>query len=77
MKRVLSATEAQVHFGKLLRRVREHDETVMVKKGASLSGSGMSVTGYELLIAKTTAVGWRAQAWSAREERHEQVACLR
>jgi prevent-host-death family protein len=32
MERTVSATEARIHFGELMRKVVEHDETVIVER---------------------------------------------
>lgn len=35
MNNVMSATDARVHFGEVMRRVSEHDEIVIVERGGS------------------------------------------
>ena len=64
MGRVLSATEARVHFGALLRRVVEQDETVVVERGGKPQVVVMSMPAYERLQScrQTAANGGTALA---------------
>ncbi len=47
MERVISATEARVHFGKVMRRVFEDDETVIVERDGKPQMVLVSVEHYE------------------------------
>lgn len=49
MTRVMSATEARVHFGELLRRVTEDAETVVVERGGKPQVVVLSLAEYERL----------------------------
>jgi prevent-host-death family protein len=49
MKRTMTATEARVHFGELMRRVAEHDETVVVERGGKPQVVVISLAEYDRL----------------------------
>lgn len=51
MGRTISATEARVHFGEVLRRVAENDETIVVERGGKPQVVLLSVAEYERLRA--------------------------
>ncbi len=68
MHRVISATEARVHFGDLLRRVVDGHETVLVERGGSPQVVVLSVTEYERLLSHRTSEGWRDRATAARRQ---------
>lgn len=52
MKRVISATEARVHFGELMRRVAEGDETVVVERVGKPQVVVISLAEYDRLRAR-------------------------
>src|SRR5262245_4332821 len=54
MNRVVSATEARVHFGELLRRVVEDEEPVIVERGGKPQAVVLSLASYERLLAGDT-----------------------
>ncbi len=62
----ISATEARVHFGKVLRRVTEEGETVFVERGGRLAAVVLSVAEYERLLAARETTDWRERAQRAR-----------
>ena len=66
MERVVNATEARVHFGELLRRVRERDETVVVERGGIPQVVVVSIADYERLVARSTPGDWREIAGAVR-----------
>jgi prevent-host-death family protein len=66
MQRVISATEARVHFGDLLHRVIEGHETVLVERGGHPQVVVLSVTEYERLLSQRASEGWRDRAAAAR-----------
>lgn len=51
MERVISATEARVHFGALLRRVVEQGETVVVERGGRPQAVVIEIDEYRRLRA--------------------------
>ena len=60
MERVMSATEARIHFGELLRYVAEHNEAVMVERDGKPQAIVLSVREYERLRAGEPKAGdWR------------------
>lgn len=67
MPSVVSATEARVHFGDILRRVGERGETILVEKGGRLQAVVMGAAEYERLLARTEPGAWREKALRARE----------
>lgn len=74
MQRVMSATEARVHFGDLLRRVVEGREIVLVERGGTPQVVVLSVTEYERLLSHRTSEGWRDRAAVARRRVREETA---
>ena len=51
MARVVSATEARVHFGELMREVVQGDQPVIVEKSGTEQVVVLSVTHYRRLLA--------------------------
>lgn len=68
VEHVLSATEARVRFGELLRRVTEQHETVVVERGGVPQAVVMSMAEYQRLSVKQTPGGWRSLARMAHDE---------
>lgn len=61
MERTVSATEARIHFGELMRRVVEQQETVIVERGGKPQVVVLSVVEYERLAAERQEPGdWLA-----------------
>jgi len=50
MKRSVTATEAQIRFGELIRRVAEDRESVIVERGGKPQAVVLSVPEYERLL---------------------------
>ncbi len=59
MKRVVSATEARIRFGELIRRVVEEQEPVLVERGGKPYVVILSVEEYERLKAIRSKETWR------------------
>ena len=59
MKRVVSATEARIRFGELIRRVVEEQEPVLVERGGKPYVVLLSVEEYERLKAMQRKETWR------------------
>jgi prevent-host-death family protein len=74
MQRVISATEARVHFGDLLRRVAQGHETVLVERGGHPQVVVLSITEYERLLSHRASEGWRDRAGAARRRVREEIA---
>lgn len=55
MARVVTATEARVHFGELMRRVVENEETVIVERAGKPQVAVVPVAAYERLTAQSPA----------------------
>jgi len=51
MKRAVSATEARIHFGELMRHVVESQEPIIVERGGKPHVVVLSVDKYEDLLA--------------------------
>ncbi len=69
MQRAMSATEARVHFGELMRHVVEHQEPVVVEHGGKPHVVVISVEQYErLLAAQKEGEDWRELVRQAREQ---------
>ena len=73
MERVVNATEARVHFGELLRRVKEGDETVVVERGGVPQVVVVSIADYERLVARSTSGDWREIAGAVRGRVQEEL----
>ncbi len=68
MTRTMSATEARVHFGELMRRVVEGQEPVIVERGGKPQVVVLSVAEYERLRGeKTEPDDWWDRAKRSRE----------
>jgi len=69
MQRTMSATEARVHFGELMRHVVEHQEPVVVEHSGKPHVVVISVEKYErLLAAQKEGEDWRELVRQAREQ---------
>jgi prevent-host-death family protein len=66
-ERVVNATEARVHFGDLLRRVKEGD-TVVVERGGVPQAVVIGLPQYQRLSTGNQAGAWRRLAQTAREQ---------
>jgi prevent-host-death family protein len=70
MERVVSATEARVHFGELIRRVAEDEEPVVVERGGKPQVVLLSLPQYERLLAgQKPEPDW----WSALRRTHDLI----
>jgi prevent-host-death family protein len=61
MHTVMSATEAKLHFGELLRRVSEGRESVLVERGGRPQVVVLSVSAYEQLVGAADENEWRGR----------------
>jgi len=69
MDRVVSATEARIRFGELMRRVVENGERVIVERGGRSHVVVMSVAEYERLLKGREPRGaWKALVDQARAQ---------
>ena len=69
MKRTVSATEARIHFGELMRRVVESQEPIIVERGGKPHVVVLSVDQYEdLLAGQQEQEDWRELVQQAREQ---------
>lgn len=66
MTRVVSATEARIHFGELMRRVSERNETVIVERGGTALAVVLSLEAYDRLVAKGQPTEWKQRVERAR-----------
>jgi prevent-host-death family protein len=66
MNRVISATEARVHFGELMRRVAQDEEPVIVERGGKPQAVVLSVDRYKRLLAGQQQDDWWALVEQAR-----------
>lgn len=75
MTRVMSATEARVHFGELIRRVVEHGEIVVVERGGKPQVVVISIGEYERLReAPEPEADWWTLAEQSRELMRQHLA---
>jgi len=73
-KRTVSATEARIHFGDLLRRVVEQHETVVVERSGRPQAVVLSLPDYERLIShETEEPSWYLLVDRARRQIQEQL----
>src|SRR4051812_39956696 len=71
MADTITATEARVHFGELLRRVVQRGETVVVERGGQPQAVVLSLAEYQRLVAAGQgASGWR----EALDRAHARIA---
>ena len=69
IKRTVSATEARIHFGELMRRVVESQEPIIVERGGKPHVVVLSVDQYEdLLAGRQQQENWRELVQQAREQ---------
>ena len=69
MKRTMSATDARIHFGELMRRVVEQQEPVIVEHSGKPHVVIVSIEAYERLQAAAEArEDWRKLASQARAQ---------
>lgn len=69
MERIVSATEARIRFGEVMRRAVEDEEPVIVERGGKPHVVVLSVEQYERLKA-----GTHRDAWEGALERAQEVA---
>ena len=74
MHTVMSATEAKLHFGELLRRVSEGRESVLVERGGRPQVVVLSVCAYERLAGAAEDSEWRGRVRHAREAVRAEIA---
>jgi len=69
MKRVVTATEARIRFGELIRRVVENRESVIVERSGKPQAVVLSVSEYErLLEGQQDQNEWKSLVASARDQ---------
>ena len=68
MGRVVSATEARIHFGELMRQAVENHETIVVERGGKSHVVVISVEEYERLLKRQQQVDWRELVRGARAQ---------
>ncbi len=59
MSKTMSATDARIHFGELMRHVTEYQEPVFVERAGKLQVVVISAAEYENLVAQRENPGWR------------------
>jgi prevent-host-death family protein len=68
MERVMSATEARIHFGELMRQVVEKGETVIVERGGKAHVVILSIDEYERLVKGRQGEDWQELVARARAQ---------
>jgi prevent-host-death family protein len=68
MGRVVSATEARVRFGELMRQAVENHETIIVERGGRSHVVVISVEEYERLLKRQQQGDWRELVRGARAQ---------
>jgi len=69
MGRVVTATEARIHFGELMREVVENQQPVIVERGGKPQVVVLSINEYETLLAgKVQREDWKELVRWAREQ---------
>lgn len=59
MSRVVSATEARIHFGQLMREIVESQEAIIVERGGKPHVVLLSISEYERMRAAQPRDTWR------------------
>jgi prevent-host-death family protein len=67
MGRVVSATEARIHFGELMRQAVENRETIIVERGGKSHVVVISVEEYERLLKRQQS-DWKELVHGARAQ---------
>ena len=67
MSRVMSATEARIHFGELMRHVTEKKEPVVVERAGKPQVVVISIAEYESLVAQSANSNWRETFYKITE----------
>ena len=74
MGRVVSATEARIHFGELMRQVVENQEPIIVERGGKSHVVVLSVDEYErLLRGQQQQKDWRELVAQARAQIRDEL----
>lgn len=68
MGRVVSATEARIRFGELMRQAVENHETIIVERGGRSHVVVMSVEEYERLLKRQQEGDWKELVHGARAQ---------
>ncbi len=68
MGRVVSATEARIRFGELMRQAVENHETIIVERGGRSHVVVISVEEYERLLKRQQQGDWRELVHGARAQ---------
>ncbi len=68
MERVVSATEARIRFGELMRQVVENHEAIIVERGGKSHVVVLSVEEYERLLKRQQQDGWKELVHGARAQ---------
>jgi prevent-host-death family protein len=68
MRRVVSATEARIRFGELMRQAVEDHETVIVERGGKSHVVVLSVEEYERLLKTQQRGDWKELVRGARAQ---------
>ena len=68
MGRVVSATEARIHFGELMRQVVENHEAIIVERGGKSHVVVISVEEYERLLKRQQQGEWKELVHGARAQ---------
>ena len=66
MGRVVSASEARIRFGELMRQAVETQEAIIVERGGKSHVVVMSVEEYERLLKRQQQDGWKELVHGAR-----------
>ena len=68
MERVVSATEARIRFGELMRQAVENHETIIVERGGKSHVVVMSVEEYDRLLRRQQQADWKELVRGARAQ---------
>jgi prevent-host-death family protein len=68
MGRVVSATEARIRFGELMRQAVETNEAIVVERGGKSYVVVLSVEEYERLVRRQQRAEWKELAHAARAQ---------
>jgi prevent-host-death family protein len=68
MERVVSATEARIHFGELMREAVETNEAIIVERGGKSQVVVLSVEEYERLLKGQRQDEWKDLVHQARAQ---------
>jgi prevent-host-death family protein len=74
VEQTVSATEARIHFGELMRQAVEKGEPIIVERGGEATVVVLSMKAYRRLLEGQRQESWQDLVDRAREQVHSELA---